>query len=281
MAAPASSVTAVTTALGANVLITIAKFVAFFFSGSASMLSEAIHSFADAGNQFLLFMGLRRAGRQSDEEFHYGYGAERFVFGILSAAGIFFIGCGVTIWHGVQGLLHPHEPEIGLLTWVVLAFSLVVEGGSMVVAVLAVRKEAGGIPFFTYVRTRADPAAVAILLEDAAAVVGLLLAALGIVLFALTGNPVWDALGSVLVGITLGWIAVHLAIENRELLLGKSVPPEVHDRFEAILAGTPGIRRVSDVKSRQLTPESWFFKAEVTLDEAVIAERVAAALPAD
>src|SRR5215203_1186914 len=113
MASPASSLRAVIIALAANILVTLLKLVAFFLSGSGAMLSEAIHSAADTGNQVLLFLGLKRASRERDEEFHYGYGGERFIFGILSASGIFFVGCGVTVYHGVTSLLHPHQPEIG------------------------------------------------------------------------------------------------------------------------------------------------------------------------
>jgi hypothetical protein len=105
------------------------KFMAFFLSGSGAMLSEAIHSAADTGNQVLLFLGLKRASRERDEEFHYGYGGERFIFGILSAAGIFFVGCGVTVYHGITSLLHPHQPEIGPVTFVVLGVSFLIEGG--------------------------------------------------------------------------------------------------------------------------------------------------------
>jgi solute carrier family 30 (zinc transporter), member 9 len=111
MAAPASSMKAVLAALSGNTLVTTIKFVAFFLSGSGAMLSEAIHSAADTGNQVLLFLGLKRAGRERDREFHYGYGGERFIFGILSAAGIFFVGCGVTVYHGVTSLLHLTRPR--------------------------------------------------------------------------------------------------------------------------------------------------------------------------
>src|SRR3712207_2483447 len=113
MAAPASSFRAVAVALLANSCVTVLKLVAFVLSGSGAMLSEAIHSAADTGNQFLLYMGLQRGSRERDERFHYGYGGERFVFGLLSASGIFFIGCGVTVYHGVHALLHPSMPSLG------------------------------------------------------------------------------------------------------------------------------------------------------------------------
>jgi zinc transporter 9 len=281
MSAPSASYKAVVTALAANVFVTLAKFVAFFLSGSGAMLSEAIHSAADAGNQLLLFIGLRRGARERDDAHPYGYDAERFVFGILSAAGIFFIGAGVTVVHGIEGLFHPQMPHFGPTTFGVLIVSFLLEGLSMFVAVRALLKERGERPVLRYLLKEADPAGVAIVLEDSAAVLGLVLASVGIVLCQLTQNPVWDALGSIVVGLILGGIAVHLARENRELLLGVAVPKEVAARFTALVGETKGIRRVHDVKTRQLAPDAYTFKAEITLDEAVLVEKILAGLPPD
>ena len=279
MAAPSSSVKAVLAALAANSFVTVIKVVAFALSGSGAMLSEAIHSAADTGNQLLLFLGIQRSTRQPDEQFHYGYGGERFVFGLLSASGIFFVGCGVTIYHGVSGLLHPHMPDFGLTTFVVLALSLVIEGSVLLYAIRTIARQAGSTPFWRYVRESADPAAVAILLEDGAAVLGLILAGLGIVAAYLTGNPIFDAMGSIVVGTVLGAIAVHLIVENRTLLLGQAVPDGVEDHFTAILRGRRSIRGVRDVKTRQLTPEAYLLKAEILIDAAFLSERLDDAMP--
>lgn len=280
MSAPASSFRAVTAALVANSLVTVAKFVGFALSGSGAMLSEAIHSAADAGNQALLLIGLKRASREGSEEYPYGFGPERFVFGLFSAAGIFFVGCGVTVYHGVSALLHPHAPEFGLATAAVLAFSFALEGYSTYVAVAVVLEAKGDKPFFAYLFKEAEPATLAIVLEDIAALLGLLLATVGIGLAHFTGNPVWDALGSLVVGLLLGVIAIHLAVENRGLLLGKAVPREVADRFRLLVEQTPGVRAVRDVKTRQITPESYKFKADFALDEGYLAMRLGRALPA-
>ena len=261
MAAPASSMKAVIAALGANSFITVIKFIAFAFSGSGAMLSEAIHSLADAGNQALLLIGLRRARKDSDDEFHYGYGGERFIFGMLSASGIFFIGCGVTVYHGVDGLMHPHMPELHLFTWVVLGASLLIEGGSTAFAfksVMAHRPK--DYPMVRYLREKVDPAALAILLEDSAAIFGLFLAAIGIVLAYVTQNPMWDSIGSILVGVLLGYVAIHLVQENRGLLLGKAVPEGIGEKFEKILPQLPqrprGLRREDpDADARGLQDE--------------------------
>jgi len=274
-----SSFKAVVAALAGNVVITIAKFVAFFLSGSGAMLSEAIHSLADTGNQALLFVGLRRAARERDPEFPYGYGAERFVFGILSAAGIFFVGSGVTVYHGVHALLSPKMPEIGAVTFAVLGVSMIIEAISISFAVQAVNKTRGDRPFLRFLLGGADPATVAIVFEDGAALLGLVLAAAGIALASWTNNPLWDALGSTLIGVLLGFVALFLASENRELLLGKAIPEEARKRFEDLVAQTPGVRRVHDIKTRMLTPETFKLKAEITLDEDYLSRRLDAVMP--
>jgi zinc transporter 9 len=279
MSAP-SSLRAVITALAGNTFVTIIKLVAFVLSGSGAMLSEAIHSGADTGNQLLLFVGLKRGERVPDDRFHYGYGGERFVFGLLSAAGIFFIGCGITIYHGVESLLAPHAPQLSLITLVVLVVAFVIEGGVLLYAVRSVSAARGKIPFFRYVRDHADPATVAILLEDGAAVLGLVIAALGILLTFATGNPLWDAVGSIVIGAVLGLVAYYLVRANRELLLGRAVPEGVEDLFVAIVQRQPSIRAVRDVKTHQLTPEAYKFKAEISFDHDYLAAQLDAALPA-
>jgi zinc transporter 9 len=279
MASPESSRKAVIVALGANTFVTAIKFVAFLLSGSGAMLSEAIHSAADTGNQVLLFIGLKRASRQRDDEFHYGYGGERFVFGLLSASGIFFVGCGVTVYHGVETLLHPHMPSISAVTFGVLGLSLLIEGGALVFAFRTLTRHRGSMSVVRFIREKADPAALAILLEDSAAVFGLLLAAAGIGLSYLTQNPLWDSIGSIIVGLLLGVVAIVLVLENRELLIGKAVPEGIEDQFMEILRRRPSVRGVHDVKTRQLTPEAYKFKAEVTFDAGYLAGRLDGALP--
>jgi zinc transporter 9 len=281
VAAPASSFTAVVAALLANAFVTLIKFGAFAVSGSGAMLSEAIHSGADAANQFLLFVGLRRGARDADDEFQYGYGGERFVFGLLSAAGIFFVGCGVTTWHGIHGLVHPEMPELGPITWIVLAASLVIESTSMAIALRAVARDAGERGLITHLFQGADPAALAIVAEDGAAVLGLLLATTGIVLAYATGDARFDAMGSLFVGAILGAVAIFLVFENRELLLGKAVPRDVRVRFEELLAASPAVRAVRSVRTRQLTPEAFHLEANVTLDTRHLAARLDAVLPHD
>src|SRR5688572_26352876 len=155
--ATASSLKSVVAALLGNSFVCVIKLVAFVLSGSGAMLSEAIHSAADTGNQLLLFIGLKRGEREPDDRFHYGYGGERFVFGMLSAAGIFFLGCGITVYHGITSLVTPHMPQLTAITFVVLAAAFVIEGGVLLFAVRSIARQRGDIPFFRYVRERADP----------------------------------------------------------------------------------------------------------------------------
>src|SRR5688500_6822312 len=241
------------------------------------MLSEAIHSFADTGNQLLLFIGLKRGQKAADDRFHYGYGGERFIFGMLSAAGIFFIGCGITVYHGVTSILSPHMPQLTAVTFIVLATAFVVEGAVLLIAVRAVAQQRGDMPFWQYVRERADPAAVAILLEDSVAVLGVMLAAVGIGASYLTGNPIYDSVASLIIGALLGFVAFYLVSENRELLLGRAVPEGIEGTFVDILLKRPSVRSVRDVKTRELTPEQYMFKAEITLDNDYIAEQISRA----
>jgi zinc transporter 9 len=280
MALPAGSVRAVVAAIVGNGFVAIIKLVAFFLSGSGAMLSEAVHSLADTSNQALLYLGMRLAQRKH-EDYPYGRESERFVFGLLSAAGIFFIGSGVTLYHGIDSLLHPDMPELGLSTFAVLGASAVIEGGVLVVAVRALAQGKGSMSWRAYLRDKADPATVGVMLEDSAAVFGLFLAAAGIVLTHYTQSPVYDAVASILVGVLLGAIAVYLARVNRELLLGKAVPEEIEQRFLEVLRSRRSIRDVHDVKTQQITPEAFAFKAEVTFDGGFLLDKLDAVLPND
>ncbi len=147
-----------------------------------------------------------------------------------------------------------------------LGVSFVIEGGVLLFAVRSIAKQRGDVPFVLYVRTRADPATVAILLEDGAAVIGLVVAAAGILLAYETGNPMWDSIGSIVVGIILGFVAFYLVRENREHLLGRAVPEGIEARFTEIVVNTAIVRSIRDVKTRQLTPDEFTFKAEITID---------------
>ena len=217
---------AVIAAIVGNSLVMVAKFIAFAFTGATSMFSEAIHTLADLLNQILLLVGIVRSEKSADPDFAYGYMAERYVWALISAVGIFFLGCGVTIYHGVESLFSDHH-ELKDVNWAVgvLIFSLILEGYVLWVAVKAGMQQAEGKPFLKFLRTEADPATVAVILEDSAACLGVIIAMVAIILSNVTGHAYWDAIGSITIGVLLGLIAVWLIYRNTQLLVGASIPP--------------------------------------------------------
>lgn len=253
----AESKTAVVAAIAGNSLVMVAKFAGFFITGSGAMLSEAIHTLADLMNQILLLIGIVRSDREADADYHYGYGRERYVWALMSAVGIFFLGCGVTIYHGVDALMHPHE-VVGL-GWAiaVLLFALVIEGAVLWVAFKGLYDARGDRDFLTYLRVEADPSAVAVLLEDAAACVGVLIALATIGLTKLTGQLWWDAIGSILIGLLLGAVAIWLIARNKELLVGRSMPADARGKVRAVLRKHGTVGEIIEMKSRVIDTETY------------------------
>ncbi len=273
---------AVVSALVGNTFVMIAKFVAFFFTGSGAILSEAIHTVADLLNQVLLFIGIVRSAKPADESFEFGYGAERHVWALISAVGIFFLGCGVTGYHGIHGLLDPSEfKDLG---WAigVLVVSFAIELFILIVAVRAVTKGRDrSVPLLKYLRREADPAGVAVILEDTAACVGVLIALAAIALTQITGQNYWDAIGSLLVSVLLGAVAIWLIWRNRDLLVGPSVPPHIRTQIQKILAANPAVEEIVDLRTRVLDSETYRVRANVRFDGSTLAERLEAHVEAD
>ncbi|RMH01835.1 MAG: cation diffusion facilitator family transporter [Planctomycetota bacterium] len=260
----AGSRTAVLGALVGNTVLAVLKFTAFALSGSGAVLSEAVHTTADAANQALLWLGLKRSLRPPDERHPYGYGGERFLFSLLAAVGIFVFGCGLTVYHGVHSWLRPPELELGWPDFAVLLLGLVLDGSVLVLAGRAVWRQKGDLGLFAYLRRATDPAAIAVLLEDTVACLGVLIALACVGLARLTGEPRWDALGSILVGLLMGAVAVWLGIRNRELLLGPAAPPELVAEAVEFLRAQPSVLRVARVRSRVVSADH--FRLQVDLD---------------
>jgi len=231
-----------------NTVVTIIKFFAASVSGSSSMFSEAIHSLADTANQILLLIGLRRSLKKADDNFEYGYGNELSFWALISACGIFFVGAGVTAYHGITSFLHPHEIEFSWVVLIVLLIAFVIESYTLWVAISQLKRA------FPRMRWRkrlqhADPSTLAVFLEDAVAVFGVLIAALSIALSYYTGAPVWDAIGSIIIATLLGVVAVVLIVKNRSYLLGRAIPEGLQEKVEALLLSEPTIEKVLDFKS--------------------------------
>ncbi len=195
----------VVAALIGNAVVCSAKFVGFFFTGSGALFSEAIHSFADTANQFLLVIGVRQSSKAADKEFNYGYGKERFIWALISACGIFFIGCGITVYHGIAALIH--EPEIHFNIWaiIILVVSFIIEFSTFLIAVREIRGHLLKSPKMKLKKAlaEADPSVLAVLYEDGLAVIGIIIALISLSLVYYTGKTYWDAVGSILIGIYL------------------------------------------------------------------------------
>ncbi len=279
----AGSRTAVYTALGANSLVMVAKFGAFLLTGSGAMLSEGIHSLADVGNQALLAVGLKQAARPADDSHPMGYAREAPIWALISAVGIFFLGCGVTCYHAVHTWLHPQpmtQPGLGIG---VLIFALVVEGAALAIAARALTKEAhkDGITLRAYVAEGDDPMGTAVLAEDSAAVLGVLIALGGIGLAQLTGDPRWDSVSSLLIGLLLGVVAIYLIRMNRSLLIGKAPPEAVQERLRRVLDNDPVVERIESFRAVVYGSDSLQLSADLEFDGEEVARRYVATLDLD
>jgi len=252
-------------ALVGNSLVATIKFAVAIASGSSSMFSESIHSFADMANQALLLIGLRRSRKKATKGYHYGYGRERFFWALISACGIFFVGAGVTVYHGISTIIEPEALEISRTIFTVLFISFVIELWTLAVALRSLQKM---FPEETW-RERielADPTTLAICLEDSVAVIGVGIAAGSISLAYYTGNPVWDALGSIVIGGLLGIVAITLIIKNRSYLIGRAIPEDMREEIIEVLVADPAIEKVIDFKSAVLDIGVYRIKCEVEMN---------------
>ena len=261
--------TTVVIAFFANLAIAVAKTIVALATGSASMLAESAHSWADTGNQVLLFIADRRSRQPPDDGHPLGYGREAYVWSLVAAFGLFTAGAVVSVWEGVSKLLAEETGEVSY-TWayVVLGLAFVFEGVSFAQAFRQTRREAR--PLDRHVLEHAfetsDPTLRAVFAEDAAALLGLLVAAVGVFLHQVTGNPVYDAMGSIVVGLLLGVVAVVLINQNRRFLTGQESDPELRrvaiDRVKAL----PGVARVTYLRLEYVGPRQVFLTARVDLE---------------
>src|SRR6476659_440637 len=275
------SLLTVLVALAMNALIALAKSVVAVITGSASMVAEAAHSWADAGNEIFLLMAERRAGQPRDATHPFGYGREAYVWSMFAAFGLFGAGAVVSVWHGISVLGH-EEPETSY-TWAyaVLAIAFVLESVSFIQATRQTRAEARrlGLPPLKFIAHTSNPTLRAVFAEDAAALVGLVIAGLGIFLHQITGNAVYDAIGSILVGLLLGVVAVFLIGRNRDFLVGQAVRPELWRQAYDELHDSGEVERVTFLHLEFVGPGKVFLVAAVDLTgddpEAKVATRLA------
>ena len=271
---------AIVAALGANLAIAVAKFVAAGFSGSASMLAEGVHSLADSGNQGLLLLGGKKAKKEASEEHPFGYGRERYIYGFLVSIVLFTIGGVFALYEGYEKIKHPHAVEHWYWPVGVLVFAIIAESFSFRTAIKESNEIRGSLSWGQFVRRAKAPELPVVLLEDFGALVGLVLALGGVGLALLTGDGVWDGAGTMCIGVLLVAIAIVLAAETKSLLLGESADPVERDKIRAALVDGETVTGVIHMRTLHLGPEELLVAAKVAVAHEGTATEIARAIDA-
>ncbi len=256
---------AIIAAFFANLGIAIAKFVGFALTGAASMLAEAVHSVADSTNQGLLLLGGKRARKAATTEHPFGYGRERYFWSFVVALVLFTLGSLFALYEGVEKLRHPHELESATVAIVILLVGIGLETFSLRTAIVESKHAKGDASWWHFIRHAKAPELPVVLLEDIRAMVGLILALVGVAMAEFTGNARWDAVGSVGIGLLLGVIAITLVIEMKSLLIGESASPEMTGRIRGAIEGDDAVRRVIHMRTQHLGPDELLVAAKLEL----------------
>lgn len=259
------SVKAIVKALVGNSFVTLFKFVGWFITSSPSMLAEALHSCADVFNQSLLFMGIKNS-KKTSEDHPWGMGSVQYLFNLISAVGVFTLGCVVTIWHAIDDYHNPSpESPYWWVSLVILSIAFVVEGYTCVVAFKEVYARKGKTKLLTFLKESDDPALTAILLEDSAAMLGILLAFMGIIISQVTQSHVADVVCAIIIGLMMGCIAYFLGMQNAKLLIGKAISKEREEEYRYFILGLKSVEKITDLKTEVLGPNRVYlsFKAEL------------------
>jgi cation diffusion facilitator family transporter len=253
----------------ANLAIAIAKTVGGLVSGSTAMLAEAAHSFADTLNQVFLMAALKRSQKPADQQHPFGYGMERYFWSLLAAVGIFVLGAGYSIYEGIKAIFEPEELTSLIIAYVVLGISFVFESVSWLKAVRQLKGEAQEQDRSTveHLRQTTDPTAKTVAFEDTAALIGIVLAAVGITLHAVTGQSFWDGAASVAIGLLLIGVAYALGSQNKDFLIGQSVSEELRSGIRQEIEDAPGVDEVVEVLTMRLAPDEVLVAARVDLDD--------------
>ncbi|MFE3070707.1 cation diffusion facilitator family transporter [Streptomyces sp. NPDC059247] len=271
---------AIVAALAANLAIAVAKFVAFLFSGSSSMLAESVHSLADSGNQGLLLLGGKRAQRDATPQHPFGYGRERYIYAFLVSIVLFSVGGMFAVYEGYEKIKEPHAIEAWYWPVGVLIFAIIAESFSFRTAIKESNPLRGDLSWKEFVRRAKAPELPVVLLEDLGALVGLVLALGGVGLALLTGNGVWDGIGTLCIGLLLILIAVVLAVETKSLLLGESAGIEEVRKIEAAVVDGDTVTRLIHMRTLHLGPEELLVAAKIAVRHDESATEVAEAINA-
>jgi cation diffusion facilitator family transporter len=256
---------AVLAALGANLGIAATKFAAFIITGSASLLAESVHSLADCGNQVLLLVGKQRSQRAETEQHPFGFGTERYFYGFIVAVVLFTVGALFSVYEGIERISHPEHVSSPAVAFAVLGVAVVLEGFSLRTALVASGQARGTRGLRHFIRHAKAPELPTVLLEDLAALAGLVVALVGVSLAEITGEPGWDGAGSLAIGAVLGVVAVILAIEMKSLLIGESASTRTEHAIVTALEDGPEVQRVIHLRTLHLGPDALLIAAKVAV----------------
>lgn len=264
--------TVIFAAIGANLAVVIVKSIAAFFTGSSAMLSEAIHSAVDTGNEILLLIGVNRSHKRADALHPFGYGKELYFWSFIVALFVFAFGGGLSTYEGIQHILHPEPMQNALWNYAILGSSMIFEGISFRIGLKKFRTGRGH-RFLSRIQASKDPSIFTVLMEDLAAITGLIIAAVGIALSQFFARPEIDGIASVAIGVLLVGVAFVLARECRDLLIGESLAPKALNEIREIIATAPEVRQVYEILSMHLAPGDVLlnirlrFRSEITRDQ--------------
>ena len=271
---------AILAALAANIGIALTKFIAFLFSGSSSMLAESVHSAADSGNQLLLLLGGRKSRKQADRAHPFGYGRERYVYAFVVSIILFSVGGVFALYEGIEKVNDPHPLEVWWLPLLVLAIAIGLEGFSLRTAIGESNHTRGSQSWLQFIRRAKAPELPVVLLEDTAALLGLVFAFAGVGLTVLTGNGIWDGIGTIFIGALLVLVAIILGIETKSLLVGEGATDEDLAKIENAITSSPEVEHLVHLKTMYLGPDEMLVGAKITLPAVTTLTDIALAINA-
>jgi cation diffusion facilitator family transporter len=274
VSAPTASTRTLVVALLANLGIAVSKFVAAAITGSSAMLTEGVHSVVDSTNQLLLMWGRRAAKRPPDILHPFGYGRELYFWSFVVAVLVFSLGAGVSVYEGIIHIVHPEPAVSPVIAYAVLLIAFVLEGWSTIEAYRDFREAKGKLGWIQAVRQSKDPPAFIVLLENGAAMAGIVAAAVGLMVSQLTGDPFYDGAASVVIGVILGFTAALLAYESKGLLIGEAADPEIVRNLDDLACGMPGVVGVGDVLTVHSSPDQITVMMNVDFDDTILARQV-------
>lgn len=262
-------------AMSANLAIAITKFIAAAITGSSAMISEGIHSVVDTSDQLLLLLGIRMSQKPADDSHPFGYGQELYFWTLIVAILIFAIGGGMSIYEGITHLINPSPLEDPMWNYIVLGIAILFEGFSWTVALKEFLPTKGNQSFWQAIKNSKDPTVFTVLFEDSAAILGLIVAFLGILLGHLFNNVYFDGIASIIIGLILALVAVLLATESKGLLVGESANPNIIENIRSLAKTEPGVQNVMRLLTMQLSPQEVLLNLEIQFSKHLSGEQIA------